>query len=111
MPEVAVVLHNLLESKDKFERLERVLSVVLEQISKIQIEQNWLDKSQLGTYLNVHEDTAEKMAYRVGLKPKKKKYVNQLSWVWKRSEVDTMLIVDSEKWRDRNLKDFKTPRS
>ena len=100
-----------MESKDRFDRLERLLSVALEQISKLQIEREWLDKSQLGTYLNVHEDTAEKMAYRAGLKPHRKQYVNQLSWVWKRSEVVAKLIVLPENWRDGNLKEFKIPRS
>lgn len=100
-----------MESKDRFDRLERMLSVALEQISKLQTEQEWLDKSQLGTHLNVHEDTAEKMAYRAGLKPDRKQYINQLSWVWKRSEVNAKLIVSPEKWRDGNLKDFKIPRS
>lgn len=99
-----------MESKNRFDRLERLLSVVLEQISKLQIEREWLDKSQLETYLNVHEDTAEKMAYRAGLKPDRKQFINQLSWVWKRSEVDAKLIVPPEKWRDGNLKDFKIPR-
>lgn len=85
-----------MESKDRFDRLERLLSVALEQISKLQTEQEWLDKSQLGAHLNVHEDTAEKMAYRAGLKPERKQFINQLSWVWKRSEVNAKLIVPLE---------------
>lgn len=100
-----------MESKDRFDRLERMLSIALEQISKLQTENEWLDKKQLGNHLNVHEDTAEKMVYRAGLKPYRKQYVGQLSWVWKRSEVNAKLIVPPEKWRDGNLRDFKIPRS
>jgi len=91
------------------ERFERMLSILLEQISKLQTEQTWLDKSQLATYLNVHEDTAVKMAYKAGLEPKKKQFINQHALVWKRSEVDTKLIVDPEQWRDGNLKNYKIP--
>ena len=98
-----------MESNDRFDRLERMLSIALEQISKLQTEQTWLDKSQLGTYLNVHEDTAVKMAYKAGLKPKKKQFINQRSLLWKRSEVDTKLIVEPEQWHDGDLKNYKIP--
>ena len=96
-----------MQEKDKLERIERTLFVLLDRISKFQTESKWLDKSQLGAYLNVHEDTAEKMAYRAGLEPYRKNFIKQHSWVWKRSDIDAKLVVTAEKWRDGNLKDFK----